>query len=74
MVTCEVAPHHLFMCDEDFVHLGPNKSQVRPVLCTKEDQQALWDNMAYIDCIATDHGRKKLKIRRHEYFFLFCNL
>jgi len=44
------------MCDEDFVHLGPNKSQVRPVLCTKEDQQALWDNMAYIDCIATDHG------------------
>lgn len=56
MVTCEVAPHHLFMCDEDFVHLGPNKSQVRPVLCTKEDQQALWDNMAYIDCIATDHA------------------
>lgn len=57
MVTCEVAPHHLFMCDEDFVHLGPNKSQVRPVLCTKEDQQALWDNLKYIDCIATDHGR-----------------
>lgn len=58
MVTCEVAPHHLFMCDEDFVRLGPNKSQVRPVLCSKEDQQALWDNMEYIDCIATDHGKK----------------
>lgn len=65
MVTCEVAPHHLFMCDEDFVHLGPNKSQVRPVLCTKEDQQALWDNMAYIDCIATDHGKYNCRNNIH---------
>ncbi|XP_050534647.1 CAD protein [Daktulosphaira vitifoliae] len=56
MVTCEVSPHHLFLCDEDINRLGPNKSQVRPVLCSKEDQQALWDNFDLIDCIATDHA------------------
>ncbi|XP_050436300.1 CAD protein [Adelges cooleyi] len=61
MVTCEVAPHHLFLCDEDIVSLGPNKSQVRPIICTKEDQQALWDNLAYIDCIATDHAPHTLE-------------
>ena len=55
-VTCEVTPHHLFMTDEDLDRLGQNKGQVRPMLVSKDDQKALWENMDIIDCFATDHG------------------
>lgn len=30
--------------------------QVRPVLCSTDDQQALWDNLDVIDVFATDHA------------------
>jgi len=56
-VTCEVTPHHLFLTVDDFETLGTKKSEVRPRLATREDQRALWDNLAVIDCFATDHGR-----------------
>jgi carbamoyl-phosphate synthase/aspartate carbamoyltransferase/dihydroorotase len=53
-ITCEVAPHHLFLRQED---LPEGWREVRPELGqTDEDIKALWDNMAYIDCFATDHG------------------
>lgn len=55
-VTCEVCPHHLFLCEEDLGRIGVGRGQVRPSLATKEDQQALWDNLDIIDCFATDHG------------------
>jgi carbamoyl-phosphate synthase/aspartate carbamoyltransferase/dihydroorotase len=56
-VTCEVTPHHLFIVQEDVPRLlSPGRSQVRPPLATRADQQALWDNMEFIDCIATDHA------------------
>jgi carbamoyl-phosphate synthase/aspartate carbamoyltransferase/dihydroorotase len=56
-VTCEVTPHHLFIVQEDVPRfLSPGRSQVRPSLATRADQQALWDNMEFIDCIATDHA------------------
>lgn len=55
-VTCEVCPHHLFLCEEDLGRIGAGRGQVRPLLGTKEDQQALWDNLDIIDCFATDHG------------------
>lgn len=55
-VTCEVGPHHLFLSQDDIPRLGPGRSEVRPRLTTKADQQALWDNMDMIDCIATDHA------------------
>jgi len=55
-VTCEVTPHHLFLSVDDFETLGLKKSEVRPRLATREDQCALWDNLAVIDCFATDHG------------------
>lgn len=54
-VTCEVAPHHLFLTapppenDEKLLW-------VKPCLQTKEDQDALWANMDIIDCFATDHA------------------
>jgi carbamoyl-phosphate synthase/aspartate carbamoyltransferase/dihydroorotase len=55
-VTCEVAPHHLFLSEEDVLRLGKGRSQVRPDLASKADQQALWDNLDVIDCFATDHA------------------
>ncbi|KAG8277029.1 hypothetical protein J6590_051930 [Homalodisca vitripennis] len=55
-VTCEVCPHHLFLTNKAVEKLGEAKSQVRPILCSEEDQQALWDNLDIIDCFATDHG------------------
>ncbi len=33
-VTCEVAPHHLFLTEEDIPALGPGRSEVRPRLAT----------------------------------------
>ncbi|KAM3932599.1 multifunctional protein CAD isoform 2-T2 [Leptodactylus fuscus] len=55
-VTCEVAPHHLFLCLDDLDRLGQKRGQVRPMLGTREDLQALWDNLDAIDCFATDHA------------------
>jgi dihydroorotase-like cyclic amidohydrolase len=55
-VTCEVGPHHLFLCEEDIPALGPGRSEVRPRLAARADQQALWDNLDVIDCFATDHA------------------
>ena len=58
-VTCEVCPHHLFLSKDDIPtishgHLG--RGEVRPRLATKEDVEALWQNMDVIDCFATDHA------------------
>jgi carbamoyl-phosphate synthase/aspartate carbamoyltransferase/dihydroorotase len=55
-VTCEVAPHHLFLTDRDIPALGGGRGEVRPRLATAADQQALWDNLDVIDCFATDHA------------------
>ena len=56
-VTCEACPHHLFLCRDDPVGEGLGWSEVRPKLCSREDQNALWENLDYIDCFATDHGK-----------------
>lgn len=55
-VTCEVAPHHLLLCEDDIPRLGPGRSLVCPTLGRASDCQALWDNMDIVDCIATDHA------------------
>jgi carbamoyl-phosphate synthase/aspartate carbamoyltransferase/dihydroorotase len=55
-VTCEVAPHHLFLTQEDVPTLGPGRSEVRPRLATCADRDALWQNLEVIDCFATDHA------------------
>jgi len=55
-VTCEVAPHHLFLTSDDLDKVGQGRGKVKPPLVTKEDQDALWENMAIIDIFATDHG------------------
>ena len=55
-ITCEVTPHHLFLTEADAARLGP-LGDVRPVLGTQDDVDALWDHIDdTIDCIATDHA------------------
>ena len=56
-ITCEVAPHHLFLTKDDVDKIGSTRIKVKPELCSMEDQNALWENMDIIDCFATDHGR-----------------
>merc|ERR1719322_770973 len=55
-VTCEVAPHHLFLTENDLPSIGDNFGKVKPCLVTEADQEALWENIDIIDCFATDHA------------------
>lgn len=54
-VTCEVAPHHLFLTEDDARALGP-LGHMRPPLARAADRDALWANLDAVDCIATDHA------------------
>jgi carbamoyl-phosphate synthase/aspartate carbamoyltransferase/dihydroorotase len=58
-VTCEVCPHHLFLTRTSPpapLPKGEGRMEVRPRLASKEDVDALWDNLDVIDCFATDHA------------------
>lgn len=62
-VTCEVCPHHLFLTADSPLLQGEGLGvrvngwlEVRPRLATKEDVEALWQNLDVIDCFATDHA------------------
>ncbi|XP_051501026.1 CAD protein-like isoform X2 [Myxocyprinus asiaticus] len=65
-VTCEVAPHHLFLCEDNVPTIGEGKAQVRPMLGTREDMEALWENLDIIDCFATDHAPHSLEEKNSE--------
>jgi carbamoyl-phosphate synthase/aspartate carbamoyltransferase/dihydroorotase len=60
-VTCEVCPHHLFLTADSPLpegegRRGEGRRAVRPRLASKEDVEALWQNLDVIDCFATDHA------------------
>lgn len=60
-VTCEVAPHHLFLTSPLPAGERPGakpdgRAEVRPRLAAQADVDALWQNLAVIDCFATDHA------------------
>ena len=55
-VTCEVAPHHLFLSTADLPRIGEKRGEVRPRLASPADVEALWQNLEVIDCFATDHA------------------
>jgi carbamoyl-phosphate synthase/aspartate carbamoyltransferase/dihydroorotase len=70
-VTCEVAPHHLFLTQPPpspppfSPKMGEGKGggrmEVRPRLATQADVDALWQNLDVIDCFATDHAPHTIK-------------
>jgi carbamoyl-phosphate synthase/aspartate carbamoyltransferase/dihydroorotase len=55
-VTCEVTPHHLILTEEDVPSIGSGRGEVRPRLAKAADREALWQNLAVIDCFASDHA------------------
>jgi len=59
-VTCEVTPHHLFLSSGIESHLGA-LGQMNPPLRSQADVAALWDNLQFVDAIATDHAPHTLE-------------
>lgn len=56
-VTCEVAPHHLFLTNQATTQLG-SYGKMSPALQTQDDIEALWQGLSdgTVDMIATDHA------------------
>jgi len=56
-VTCETAPHYLFLAAEEMERLG-NLMKMNPPVRYRGHQEALWDGLkrGIIDMIATDHS------------------
>ncbi|HET9209120.1 MAG TPA: dihydroorotase [Thermoanaerobaculia bacterium] len=58
-VTCEVAPHHLILTDEEVAKSGfSTNTKMKPPLRSEKDREALLNGLASgaVDCIASDHA------------------
>jgi dihydroorotase len=58
-VTCEAAPHHLILTDEEVARSGfSTQTKMKPPLRSERDRDALVNGLAdgTIDCIASDHA------------------
>lgn len=57
-VTCEVTPHHLFLCEDDITDTYNTNLKMNPPLRTADDAAALREGVldGSIDCIVTDHA------------------
>lgn len=73
-VTCEVAPHHLFLTLGGHWLWGGGRRpadapdsfwEMNPPLRTAEDAQYLWEHLDEFDCIATDHAPHTLAEKRN---------
>lgn len=57
-VTCEVTPHHLFLCDDDITTTYNTNLKMNPPLRSAKDAEALRQGIidGSIDCVVTDHA------------------
>jgi dihydroorotase len=58
-VTCEVAPHHLILTDQEVAKSGfSTNTKMKPPLRSARDREALVNGLAdgTVDCIASDHA------------------
>ena len=57
-VSCEVCPHHLFLCEDDITDDYDTNFKMNPPLRTAADAAALCDALCAgeIDCLVTDHA------------------
>ncbi len=67
-VTCETAPHYLFLTDEAVGDYDPN-AKMNPPLRTAEDREALRRALAdgTIDAVATDHAPHSILEKEVEF-------
>ncbi len=57
--TCETAPHHLILTDEEVARSGfSTNTKMKPPLRSERDREALINGLAdgTVDCIASDHA------------------
>ena len=57
-VTCEVTPHHLFLCDDDITDAYDTNLKMNPPLRSASDAAAMREGIidGTIDCVVTDHA------------------
>ena len=57
-VTCEVTPHHLFLCEDDITDAYDTNLKMNPPLRTADHAAALREGLldGSIDCVVTDHA------------------
>jgi len=67
-VTCETCPHYLLLTDCDMEKLGP-VTKCAPPLRTAEDQAELWNRIASITTIGSDHSPSPPAMKSRENFF-----
>jgi carbamoyl-phosphate synthase/aspartate carbamoyltransferase/dihydroorotase len=65
-VTCEVAPHHLFLTEDDVPRLR-GFGVMKPPIRRRTDVDALWANLEAVDMIATDHVPHTLEEKQGEH-------
>ncbi len=65
-ITCEVAPHHLFLTVDDYETLG-TFGKMNPPLRTRNDVEALWEGISdrTVDVISTDHAPHTLNSKQN---------
>ncbi len=68
-ISCEVAPHHLFLKENDLRALG-NFGKVNPSIKGEKDRTALWAGLkdGTIDCIASDHAPHLVSEKKLDYW------
>jgi dihydroorotase len=69
-VTCEVAPHHLILTDEEVAKTGfSTHCKMKPPLRSERDRQALIQGLVdgTVDCIASDHAPHHLDEKDVEF-------
>ena len=68
-ITCEVAPHHLFLTVADYLKQG-NFVKVNPPIRSIKDVNALWDGieLKIVDMIATDHAPHLKEEKKKDYW------
>lgn len=54
-LTCDVSVNHLFLTQKDLPYLD-GFGVVKPPISSQENVDYLWDNLKFVDCIATDHA------------------
>ncbi len=67
-ITCEVAPHHLLLSDDDYVSFG-NLIKVNPPVRSKTDLFTMWKALKFgeVQIIATDHAPHTLLEKKLDY-------
>jgi len=68
LITCEVAPHHLLLSDDDYASFG-NLIKVNPPVRTKMDLFGMWKALKFgeVQIIATDHAPHSLVEKERGY-------